>query len=311
MRGVLFESFYFWYWNEHITLSDSSKRHTIQALKKFQEFLLLKEFKGTLDFEKFHGSRTDPNRYLPIQRDFIDSFVQFLQNEKKVTPSLLFNTISSLKNFFKFLYDLELIEHHPMQSYPNPKFNSPVKNTALSKEECLLLLAAAIKQEPFYRLWFVLIWFMLITGLRLSEVRFLRRSSVNLDTRIVRVKEGQKTVRRVSTISTSLASELKRFVNHPTYLAWQKQGDEYLFNHNGEAISTDKIRYMLKKLSTKAGLSRGVTPHDLRRSTGYLMQAGGMNIIEIQRLLGHTILSTTLRYVPPLVDLARILEVDQ
>ncbi|MFS0555053.1 tyrosine-type recombinase/integrase [Brevibacillus sp. 179-C9.3 HS] len=308
MKNLFFQSFYFQYWNEYANLRPNTKRNYKIYLKRFQEFLLLKEFEGQLDFDKFHASRAHPDRYLPIQESFIENFVQFLHNEKKATPCSVSATVKALKNFFDFLYDMELIEHHPMQSYRYSTYKSPIKNTALSKEECLELLEAAIKEDPFYRQWFVLIWFMLITGLRISEVRFLRRSSVNLDTRMVRVKDGQKTERRVATISESLAIELKRYVNHPSYVTWSNQGDEFLFNHEGKVFSYDKIRSMLKELSAKAGLSRNLTPHDLRRTTGYLMQAGGMGIIEIQHQLGHKILSTTLRYVPPLVDLAKILE---
>ncbi|MGF7046537.1 integrase [Paenibacillus sp. DS2015] len=73
-------------------------------------------------------------------------------------------------------------------------------------------------------------------------------------------------------------------------------------------MSHQKLSRLIKTLCSESGIEQKVTPHDLRRTSGYLMQAGGMNIIAIQKQLGHEILATTMRYVPPLVDLAKILQ---
>lgn len=203
---------------------------------------------------------------------------------------------------------MELIQLNPMEDYPNPYYDRPIKNTALSKEECLALLGAAIKKDPFFRQEFVLIWFMLITGVRNSEVRSVSRTSVNLDTRMVMIIEGQKNDARSTSITTALSEELRRYINHPNYIAWTEKGNNKLFFRKEKKPLTDKaLRVLLKNLCLEANLSRIVTPHDLRRTAGYLLQSVGMNMVEIQRQLGHQILSTTLRYIPPLNDLEKIL----
>ncbi|TJY42673.1 hypothetical protein E5161_07430 [Cohnella pontilimi] len=307
MEGILFESHYFRHWQDNVNISSGSKQVYIIRLKLFQDYLESQGFEGKLDFDKFHGSRDYPDRFLPIQESFIDRFVHFMQEAGKPDSSLSI-TVSALKNFFGYLSDMELICRNPMEDYPLPRYQRPIKNSALSKEECLALLHAAIKKDPFFRQDFVMIWFMLITGLRITEVRLLRRSKVDLDNRMVIINEGQKTDSNSVSISLSLALELQRYVNHPSYLKWEKQGSEYLFNRKGKAFPYQYLLRKIKKLCKEAGLSKVVTPHDLRRTAGYLMQAGGMNLIEVQRQLRHRILATTLRYIPPLEDLARILE---
>ncbi|MGG1599137.1 tyrosine-type recombinase/integrase [Paenibacillus naphthalenovorans] len=306
MDNVLLQSQYFKFWFKHIPLT--SKEDVITYLKKFETFLVLKGFEGELDFDRFHGSRTHPDRFLPIQETVIDQFVMYLRNECNASTYVLYNAISSLKNFFAFLYEMKLIRHNPMLDYPNPYYHRPFKNTALSKEECLDLLLTALKRDPFYRQEFVLVWLMLVTGLRNSEVRFLRRSKVNLDHKMIRINEGQKNESRLAAITPALADEIRRYIAHPVYLKSVKNGDEFLFNRDGKEWSSMTLCNLIKKLSREAGITRTITPHDLRRTSGYLMQAGGMNIIEVQKQLGHKILATTLRYVPPLMDLAKILE---
>ncbi|WP_268884652.1 tyrosine-type recombinase/integrase [Alkalihalobacterium elongatum] len=183
-----------------------------------------------------------------------------------------------------------------------------MKNTALSKEECLNLLHAALKRDPFFRQDFVLVWFMLITGLRNSETRLMPLKNIDLETRMVILNREQKGEVRSTTVTTALAAELQRYVGHPYFKSWANRNEvPTLFFYKNKHLSAKQLQKKIRDLCIEAGLSRTVTPHDLRRTAGYLMQTSGMNIVEIQHQLGHKILSTTLRYVPPLDELAKIL----
>jgi integrase/recombinase XerD len=305
MEGILFKSKYFQFWLEHVNLT--SKRHVIYELRKFEEFLTRQGYEGELDFDRFHGSLRRSGIFRPIQESFIDRFVEYLKVERQATKYVLFNAISSLKNFFRFLYEMELIQHNPMEDYKNPYYYRPIKNTVLSKEECLTLLHVAMKKDPLFRQDFVLIWFMLVTGVRNSEARLLSHRNINLNTRMVLLNEGQKGEVRSTSITKALAVELHRYIGHPSYESSKNKGNITLFFHEDKPLSEFQLRNKIKKLCVDAGISRPITPHDLRRTSGYLMQTSGMHMVEIQRQLGHKILSTTLRYIPPLEELADIL----
>jgi integrase/recombinase XerD len=305
---LLLKSVYVEVWSKHFQRRAKTKEQYISVLRKFESFLLKEGFTGELDFNQFHASREHPGEYLPIQRHIIDRFFMSLRENEKATDHRLAATVTILKRFFEFLRDMDLIEQNPMTNYPRPKCESPIQNTALSLEECMALLKAALLRDPFYRQEFVLIWFLLITGLRLSEIRQLRRSRLQLDTRIVQVFDGQKTAKRPVAIPKDLAVELERYTTHAEYVKHANRGDEYLFHQKGAMLSVEKIRRILSELSVAAGLSRHIRPHDLRRTAGYLMQKGGMPIVNIQHQLRHKHIVTTLRYVPPLINFAKILE---
>jgi len=306
--SFLIQSGYVQFWSNHFKQSNSTKQNYISTLRKFEAFLLQQGFEGTLDFDRFHASREHPGRLLPIQRQVIDRFITYLKKDHQANNRLIAETVTGLRHFFCFLHDMDLIQQNPMIGYPRPKLESPIQNTALSKEECIALLKAALFQDPFYRQKFVFLWFMLITGLRISEVRFLRRKRLNLETRIVHVFDAQKTDKRPVAIPTDLTAELKRYLNHPEYLKFENNGDEYLFHQHGKIMSVHAVTRILSELSRDAGISRHIRAHDLRRTAGYLMQTGGMSIVDIQHQLRHRNLATTLRYVPPLADMAKILE---
>ncbi|ASA19525.1 tyrosine-type recombinase/integrase [Paenibacillus donghaensis] len=305
MNNILLDSKYYRFWYEHTEVT--AKPHVTTQLRRFGNYLQVRGFEGELDFDKFHASQSHPGSFRPIQEYFIDQYVEYLRIDFQATKYVMYNAISALKNFFKFQYDMELILHNPMVDYPNPYYDRPIKNTALSKEECLALLNTALKKDPFFHQEFVLIWFMLITGIRNTEVRFLSPRSVNLESRIVLIQEGQKGKPRSTSITTALSEELKRYMNHPNYTAWAQKGNDTLFFREKYPLTKNSLLKIVKNLCMDAKLSRVVTPHDLRRTSGYLMQSAGIDMIAIQRQLGHQIMSTTLRYVPPLYDLAEIL----
>ncbi|MEM0208507.1 MAG: tyrosine-type recombinase/integrase, partial [Thermofilum sp.] len=65
--------------------------------------------------------------------------------------------------------------------------------------------------------------------------------------------------------------------------------------------ASDHIHYttverILKRLKKKAGITKRVTPHVLRHTFATLSLASGLDIREIQELLGHSSLNTTQIY---------------
>lgn len=88
---------------------------------------------------------------------------------------------------------------------------------------------------------------MLITGLRISEVRFLRRKRLNFKTRIIHVFDAQKTFKQPVAIPKDLSAELERYTQHHEYLKFANQDDEYLFHQKGKAMSVDTFKRILSE----------------------------------------------------------------
>lgn len=75
-------------------------------------------------------------------------------------------------------------------------------------------------------------------------------------------------------------------------------GDTLVFQHpakHGGIIPTDSARHAIENAVIKAGVKVG-TPHDLRHSYARNLVLAGVPITVVQRQLGHTTLSMTMRY---------------
>jgi site-specific recombinase XerD len=81
------------------------------------------------------------------------------------------------------------------------------------------------------------------------------------------------------------------------YAASRPKGPE-LFpgKEPGQPISADAVRHHLHAAARKAGLQKRVTPHVLRHTFATHLLELGTDIRVIQMLLGHTSITTTLRY---------------
>ncbi|MEM2299131.1 MAG: tyrosine-type recombinase/integrase, partial [Thermofilaceae archaeon] len=73
--------------------------------------------------------------------------------------------------------------------------------------------------------------------------------------------------------------------------------DHYLFPGRKEGhIHYVTVERIVRKLARKAGIKKKVTPHVLRHSFATLSLSKGMDVREIQELLGHASLRTTQVY---------------
>ena len=128
------------------------------------------------------------------------------------------------------------------------------------------------------------------TGVRVSELVGIRVSDVDLEEGSIRVrgKGGRERVVFFDSRTRQLLAE---------YLPTVK-GCEYLFPARGgeghmHYVTVERI---IRKLARAAGLKKRVTPHVLRHSFATISLAKGMDVREIQELLGHASLRSTQIY---------------
>jgi site-specific recombinase XerD len=62
-------------------------------------------------------------------------------------------------------------------------------------------------------------------------------------------------------------------------------------------ITTTGLRRCFARLRLRAGIGRRITPHDLRRTTAVAMLESTADIRDVQALLGHRTLNSTIWYL--------------
>ena len=134
--------------------------------------------------------------------------------------------------------------------------------------------------------------FMYSTGCRIGEVAKLNRDDIDFRTNSV-IVHGKGDKEREVYFNTRCSIWLKR------YLDERDDKDPCLFitdRRPKRRMSIDNLRYIIKRISNRAGIKKSIHPHQLRHSYATHMINNGAPIDVIQSLLGHEKSETTKIY---------------
>jgi site-specific recombinase XerD len=135
---------------------------------------------------------------------------------------------------------------------------------------------------------------MVATGLRVSEVTGLQCRDIDLPGRNLRVLGKGRRERQVFLTNDWISSLARAYVT--TRSALGLDHGHLLFNSRGEPLKSAAMRSRLQKAGHEARLEVRVTPHMLRHTAATQLIEAGVDIRYVQRLLGHSSLSTTELY---------------
>lgn len=159
--------------------------------------------------------------------------------------------------------------------------------------------AASARQEYHRYLWLAALSLLYGTGLRRGELARLNLSHWSAGEATLRI-DGRKTGRERQVAMPELAcrcleSYLPRRQNHLEKLG--VQGEEaLLIDKDGGRLSVSAISRAVKRLSQGAGEEK-LTLRQFRHTCASDLLEKGVRLPEVQRLLGHQTITTTMRYL--------------
>ncbi len=219
-------------------------------------------------------------------------FIRYLKNDKNVSQNYIYLVTVVIKKFFIFSGINALVDiQAPKRTRNLPK--------SLNEDEIKLLLKTPEKFDnsksrnysETVRIRNKLIMTLLYSsGLRVSELVNLNDKDLDLDERTIHVRgKGEKDRIVLFDYFT------KDLIIH--YQEKCRICSDYLFvNRHGNRLTPRYIQIMVKNYANFAGIKKKVTPHILRHSFATHLLRKGMDIRAIQKLMGHTNLTTTQIY---------------
>ena len=211
----------------------------------------------------------------------------FLAAEKQrgVSNRTLENTRANLSAFFQWLNQEEHISKNPCMNIKPIKYTDKVRLPFSAVEIDALRMACKNTKER------AIIELLLSTGIRVSELTGLELDDINFNDMSIHVKNGKGSKERTVYMNDLARTHLQ------TYLTDRKQISRELFlNKKKEGMNPGGVRHILNEIGKRAGTDN-VHPHRFRRTFATGLASRGMDIQEIQKLLGHSNINTTLEYV--------------
>jgi len=129
-------------------------------------------------------------------------------------------------------------------------------------------------------------------GLRVSELVHLRVDDIRSDRMLILVRSGKGDKDRYTLLSPRLLTELR------SYWMQQRPGPWLFPGQRGDApLTAGTAQRVFYRAKAKAAVKHGHGIHCLRHSFATHLLEAGVDLRTIQRLLGHTALSTTAKYL--------------
>lgn len=205
----------------------------------------------------------------------------YLLNERKASWSSFNQAVSALR----FLYGTTLSRPDYLERLPYGRRPHKLP-LVLSQDEVLELLRCT--PHPCHRM---VLMTMYATGLRVSEAVALAVSDIDSRRMTMLVARGKGAKQRLVPLSGKLLKELRLWWRTHRHRHWLFPGQK-----KDRPIDISGVQRACQAAARAAGLTKRPTTHTLRHTFATQLLEAGVDLLTIQKILGHSCLSTTARY---------------
>lgn len=267
-------------------------------INSFLNYLKVEKNYSDNTIQGYHKDLLDYKEYLN-KKNIKDTDYKFIRNYlsymflKKYEKKTISRHISTLRSFYKYLVNENIISKNPMILISNPKLDKKLPNF-LYYDELEILLNIPDK-ETILGLRDALILEMLYsTGIRVSELINIKLKDINFsDKKILILGKGSK--ERYVLYGNTLKQILDLYLKN-SRPKLNKNSEYLILNKNGNKITDRGVRLIISNILKKGELDYHVSPHTLRHTFATHMLDNGADLKSVQELLGHSNLSTTQVY---------------
>lgn len=277
-------------------------------LNKYLEYLTVQKNYSDYTISSYHNDITDfytfckENSifYLNITYSESKKYLMYLYEEKKEKATSVSRKISSIRSFYRYLNNQNVVKSNPFQL-----LNLPKKEKKLPRyfeyNELLDLFEVPDINTPLGERNRLILEMLYATGVRVGELVNIKVSDINLnDKKITILGKGNK--ERIVYYNDVTSKYLKKYLSEARIKLNINKSDYLFLNYRGGKLTTRGVQDVLNKIITKTSLNKKISPHMLRHSFATHLLNEGCDLLSVQQLLGHSSLSATSIYTHVTTD---------
>jgi len=228
----------------------------------------------------------------PLSKEAITAWMMDMR-ERGQAPASIKRRIACVKVLCRWLEDEERLDENPFHKL-RASVRLPRRLPRHLKQDELKALFGDRQHCPssFKEMTlFLALELLLTTGIRVSELCTIKIQDIDLAAGNIFIKGKGNRERRVFLVDEMIKDQISSYIEERKI-----QGpltDVLLISAHGSAGTPDYVRRIIHKHVEKLGLQRRITPHMLRHSAATQLLEHGVDIRHVQKLLGHSSISTT------------------
>jgi len=272
---------------QHCRLERGLSDLSLNAYKiDLQQFLNTQSDRKTMSVENFDKQ---------VIREYLGDL------EKIYKPRSIKRKIATLKSLFVFLENEECVESSPFRKLRVRIERAKVLPKTIPVNTIKKILSSAYDAKNKYskssRSYLsvvrdiAVLEMLFSTGMRVSELCNLKMKDVDMDSGNIFVIGKGKRERIIPLCESCALNSLREYKKIVSSIG---SADEHFFcNRDNRPLSDQSVRLIIKKYKKISCINEDVTPHMFRHTIATLLLENGVDIRNIQALLGHSSLAVT------------------
>lgn len=247
-----------------------------------------------IEFEEY--LMEEKTNFKDVDYKFIKGYLMKLY-DRKLSRNTIARKLSSLRSFYKYLFNNDVIKTNPFKYVSSPKkerklpkylgvseieeiFNVPDIKAPLGQRDKVIL-------EVFYA-----------SGIRVGELVNIKISNIDFYKKEILIL-GKGNKERIVEFGDYALDAINNYINNgrKEILKKSNKSNDYLIlNSRGDKITTRGIEKIIDNIVKKVSIKKHISPHMLRHSFATHLLNEGCDILTVKELLGHESLETTQVY---------------
>lgn len=219
------------------------------------------------------------------------------QSRSSISISTINRRIATLRKFYQWALDNELMAHNPAGHLRTTKNHKPVATEPLNSAQIDALMSAPDTNTPLGLRDQCMLELLYATGMRVSELVDLQLNHLLLEQQLLRVMHPNQQAERLIPLRPETVTCLEQYLTKARAFILHSRASEALFiSTHGTQMTRQSFWLIVKKYAKKAHISMTLSPHSLRHAFATHLLNNGADLQVVQLLLGHKNPSTTQIY---------------
>ena len=226
-----------------------------------------------------------PKRFTDFTTEDIRAYLAVFQKKHNATKVTVDNVRRIFSSFFSWLEEEDFILKNPVRRIHKVKTGTQVREV-LSDESLESIRDTCTRSRDL-----AMVDLLASTGMRVGELVKLNREDINFTEREC-VVFGKGNKQRIVYFNARAKIHLQQYLNE------RSDQNEALFvslNNPQRRLQISGVEVRLRKIGREANVPR-VHPHKFRRTLATMAIDKGMPVEQVQKLLGHVKIDTTMHY---------------
>ena len=215
-----------------------------------------------------------------IDKEF-EAFISKLR-KNNLSLSSINRKVSVIKNFLKFLQSEKIIDQINLDKFESLKNSKKIPKAITKSQIDEVFNSLNNSKSRNSKIYIMVLRLMFLSGLRVSEALNLRWSDLNINDFSLNIY-GKGSKERKVYLTQDFSKQL-------SYL---KSNSIFIFHIKNKPISTRTINKFLSDSFKNGIINKSLSSHIFRHSFATTMLENNADIRHIQKLLGHSSISTT------------------